>query len=618
MPLSTALAIATSGLTVNSRELDLVAANIANADTVGYTKKSVSRQETVHNGQINSVIGTGIQRSIDEAAQQQYWSESAATTYASQLNDYLGRLDQLFGTPGGVDALDTMVNDFAQSLQKLGNSPDDRVAQLEVLNHATVLAEKLNSTSDSVQLLRQEAEDSLGSAVDSLNTALQDIERLDQKIRTISLSGEEPSGLMDQRDQLINQVSQLLDIKVDHLPENGVRITSLNGITLYDLEASEFHFDANTNVSAETKWSSDPTDRELGTIYLAGNGGALLDVTATNGLNGGKIGALLELRDESLVEAQAQLDELAAAMAEAFSSYQVSGTAATSGAQAGFELDLAALQAGDEMTLSYVDTSTGDTHVVSFMRVDSASALPLSDDVTARSDDTVVGIDFSGGMASVVSQIQAELGANFTVSNPSGDVVSILDDGAAGAIDINSLNASVTATSLQGTAGVLPMFVDAGSGPGVYTGALEGHGQKTGFASRITLNANLITDPSLLVKYDSSTDAADQTRPTALYNAFSDTSYSLVYKSGGTPVEMSIDEFSRQIITYQAEQAAFAKTRSEGQDIVMNNVQTRLEESSKVDVDAELAKLLELQTAYAANARVMSTVQEMLNALMQI
>ena len=618
MTLSTALSIANAGLSVTSAELDVVATNISNADTVGYTRKTIDRAEAVYDGRLTGVVNTSTQRAIDELAQAQYWNETSATQYSATLNDYLAQVDEIFGQPGTNSTLDTLVNDFAEALQALATNPDDATARLEVLNDASVLATRLNSSADSVQALRQDAEYAIEAATDTLNDTLQQIEKLDQEIRVFSLSGDEPSGLLDQRDSLITELSQLVDIKVQHTDNNGVRISTSSGVMLYDLEASEFAFSSYGNVSAETSWSTNASERELSSIYLTGSGGSMIDVTASNGFVGGSIGALFELRDETLVEAQMQLDELAAGLADAFSEYMVPGTAATAGAQEGFELDLGAVQPGDEFTLTYEDVSTGETQTVSFIRVDSTAALPLSDDATARTDDSVVGIDFSSGMADVVTQIQASLGGNFTVSNPSGNMLSILDDGATNLVNIGSFNATVTATGLTDTAEALPMFVDSGTGGGVYTGSFENGSQEAGFASRISVNANLEADPGLLVQYDSTVGSGDQTRPTALYNALTQDRFTFAHRVGGETVEMSVDDFANYIISYQAEQAATAKTRYQGQEIVMNNVQSRLEDSSKVDVDTELARLLELQTAYSANARVMTAVREMLDALMRI
>lgn len=618
MSLNTALTVAASGLTTTSREMDVVAANIANADTVGYTKKTLARQDSVHEGQTGSVFSVGTQRTINALAQKQFWTETGATEYSSTINNFLAQVDKMFGKPGSSTALDSNFNNFSQSLQALAANPDDQTARLDVLNKANLLSKQLNNSSQTIQALRQDAEYRLDRSVDDLNGALKDIERLDHEIRQISLSGEQPAGLMDQRDRLISQVSGLVGINVEPVPGNSVKITTVGGISLYDEKASEFRFDPNTKVSAETNWDRDPAKRELGSLVLSTPNGNSYDVTKGHGFSGGAIGALIELRDETLPEAQAQLDELAAGMAKAFSTQEVAGTAETSGAQEGFSVDLAGLQDGDTITLTYTDTATGDRHTVSFVKVGDSGTLPLGNDVTARTDDKVVGIDFSSGMAGVVAQIQAELGGNFTVSNPAGSTLTILDDGAAGAIDIDAMSAQVTATGLQDSAGAVPLFVDAGIGHGIFSGKQDGVPQKVGFAGRIAVNPDLVDNPNRLVQFAADTGSADQTRPTALFEALSQTKFSLVYKDGGEPAQMTIKEFSRHIISYQAEQSADAKTRLEGQQIVMNNVQVRVEAGSKVKVDDELARLLELQTAYSANARVMSAVREMMDALMRV
>ncbi|WP_319532147.1 flagellar hook-associated protein FlgK [uncultured Cohaesibacter sp.] len=618
MALQTALSIAQSGLRTTNRELEIVASNVTNANTVGYTRKLSNREEIVLNGDVTSVIDTDVRRSLDLVAQKQYWTETAATGYTSTIHDYLQQVDAIFGTPGDGNALDALVNDFASSLQALQTIPDDAASRLEVLHTASVLTQRMNEASETLQELRQDAELAIEASVQELNGYLQDIQTLDKQIQAFSQQGDNPAGLMDQRDQLITKLSELVPVRVEHGKDNSVSISLANGLTVYDQAAVEFEFTANGAVAPQTEWDSDPALSKLGSIYLKSNTGALYDVTNTSDFNSGKIGALLELRDDLLVEAQNQLDNLADGLADAFSKYDVEGTAATSGLQAGFDVDLAALQSGNEVTLSYEDVGTGETHVVTFVRVDSATSLPLGDDVTARNDDTVYGIDFSGGMASVATQIQTALGGAFSVSNPSGSTIQILDDGAANTVNVLALDASVTATGLQDQAGALPFFVDGGQGPGLYTGSVDGQRQQTGFAGRITVNPDLINDQTLLVKYSSGIGDADQTRPEALYDALTNLDLTFGYQTDGSPVTMTVDEYARQFISYQAEQASAAKTRHEGQEIVMNNVQQRFEDGAKVDVDTELANLLELQTAYSANARVMTAVKEMMDALLRI
>ena len=618
MGLGQALSIASSGLRATNRELEITASNITNANTPGYTRKVSNREDVTVNGTVTAVIGTTVQRTIDEVAQKQLWTETAASNYTSVMADYLGQVDATMGQPGGPNALDTLLNAFSSALQTLQTSPDDAASRLDVLNDAAILAQKINQSADKVQSLRQDSEFAIESAIDDMNQLLRDIQDIDGRIQEMTLNHIEPVGMMDQRDALISQLSELVPLRVDDAPNNSVHISLENGISIYDQTASQFEFDAYGTISAETKRDGGSGQGLLGKISLVSQGGTHHDLTDTGGFEGGKIGALLELRDEILVETQNQLDSLADGLADAFAKYDVEGTAVTVGAQDGFDVDLSNLQSGDEFTLTYQDVSTGKTNVVTFVRVDSSTSLPLGDDVTARGDDSVVGIDFSGGMASVASQIQAALGGSFTVSNPSGSNIQILDDGAANTVDLTALDARMTATGLQDQAGALPFFVDGGAGPGLYTGSVDGMTQQTGFASRIQINADLMADPSLLVKYSAGVGDSDQTRPDALYDALGNTELQFNLKDGGAPVTMSVDEYAREVIAYQAQQSSTAQTRNEGQKIVMSNVMARYEEGSKVDIDTELAHLLELQTAYTANARVMTAVKEMMDSLMNI
>ena len=74
----------------------------------------------------------------------------------------------------------------------------------------------------------------------------------------------------------------------------------------------------------------------------------------------------------------------------------------------------------------------------------------------------------------------------------------------------------------------------------------------------------------------------------------------------------------RQMISQQGAAADGASSLKEGQDLVVKSLQQRFNDDSGVNVDAEMATLLQLQTAYGANARVMTTVRDLLDLLMKL
>jgi flagellar hook-associated protein 1 FlgK len=84
------------------------------------------------------------------------------------------------------------------------------------------------------------------------------------------------------------------------------------------------------------------------------------------------------------------------------------------------------------------------------------------------------------------------------------------------------------------------------------------------------------------------------------------------------PFSGSLPEFMRQVVSQQGDAAAAADSLKQGQDVVYNALQKRFNDSAGVNVDEEMANLLNLQNSYAANARVLSAVKDMLNALLNI
>jgi flagellar hook-associated protein 1 FlgK len=255
------------------------------------------------------------------------------------------------------------------------------------------------------------------------------------------------------------------------------------------------------------------------------------------------------------------------------------------------------------------------------MRVDDVSALPLSDGVTADPNDRVIGLDFSAGAASVVSQINAALGGVVPqFSNPSGTTLRILDNGAGGNVAITAVSATVTQTALAGGALELPLFVDGNT---VYTGAVRSSGaQSIGLAARVRVNPAVLADPSRLVVFQTSppTAAGDGSRPDFILDRINNAVLEFSPRSGiGTsiaPFSGSLSAFMRQMISQQGDAAQAAASLKEGQDVVVGSLQQRFDEDASINIDEEMATLLNLQTAYAANARVLSTVKEMLDLLM--
>jgi flagellar hook-associated protein 1 FlgK len=616
MGLSAAMSAALSGLRASQIGLDVVADNVSNAGSAGYTRKTLGNTQQVIAGETNGVRVGEVTRSLDTLLQRQMLAENSGSGYTATKLSYHDRLDQLYGTPGGAGSLDTVVNEFTKSLQALVTSPDTYTARSEVLNTAQLLAQHLNGMSDDVQLMRTEAEATISTKIDRVNQLLENIARLNEQIVSQGAGGAPPAGLADERDRVVSELSTLMDIRVVPREDNKIAIFTTSGTMLFDKEPALLSFDARGSLDATTLYSQNTSERGVGTIVLTSPNGFQIDMIADKQFRSGEIAALVELRDRVLVEAQNQLDTLAASLSTALSNRTVAGEPAASAGQTGFSLDLTGMQNGNEIRISYV--SGGQSRQAVFVPVDPSTPLPLSNAYSGGSAVPVIG--FTGGAIGAVAAIQAQLGAGFSVTSI-GESLTILDDGAANTTDVTGATASITNTTTNGPGPEIPLFLD-GAYATVYTGELDGVPQKRGYAARIGVNQEIVSDRSLLVKMTAATPNGDATRPKFLYDALTKTETIFPPDTGiggaKNPYKASVTSFARQIVETQGANAATAQNLDSGQQVVVKSLEDRFKQESGVNIDTEMALLLQLQNAYAANARVMTTVKEMLDLLLRM
>ncbi|MGX7742688.1 flagellar hook-associated protein FlgK [Rhodopseudomonas parapalustris] len=622
MSLGDALSIAMAGLRVNQSAISLVSSNVANAETPGYVRKTLNQGVTVSGQTGTGVQVNGINRQLDDYILAQLRTETSGAAYASLRSSYLNQLQGLYGDPNATGTLEDAFNGLTTALQALSTSPDSTSARIGVLNAAQTIASSLNAMSNGIQTLRAGCETGLNDSVSSANNLLKQIASINNQIRTNPQGGTSTdaatAALLDQRDQAINQLSQLMDIRVVTNGANQVTVFTGSGVQLAGMEAATLSFNAQGTVNPSTTWSSNSLTSQLGSITVSYDSGSSIDITSS--LKSGQMAAYVELRDKTLVTAQTQLDQFAATLSSSLSDKTTAGTAVTSGASSGFALDLSGMQNGNTINIAYTDTATGQQHTVTVVRVDDPKLLPLPQTATNDPKDYVVGVDFSGVSGSVISQLNSALSTrNLQFSGTYPGAVNVLDN--AGFSTVNSASVTTTVTALAGGSVEVPLFNDNGA---AYSGARSTSGnQMTGYAQRISVNADLIKDNSRLVVYSTSptTAAGDTARPDFMIKQMMKSQYYYSASTGigsdSAPFKGSLESFLQQFIGQQGSNAAAAKQLSDGQNVVLNTLQQKLSTSSGVNMDEEMAHLLSLQNAYAANARVMSTINQMYQTLMQ-
>ena len=472
-----------------------------------------------------------------------------------------------------------------------------------------------------MQALRSNAEQDIAAAVTQANNDMTQIAKLNSQLQSLPANDNNAATLMDQRDSAINDLSQLMDIRVVTDNANQATVYTTSGLQLVGVQASQLSFNSQGTLNASSLWNSNPVLSTAGNLTLNFPNGASVDMIETKAIGSGRIGADLKLRDTTLVQAQTQLDQLAATLASSLSDLTTSGTPVTVGSKAGFDLDLSNVLPGNSINLTYTDTATNTPHQITIVRVDDPTALPLPN-TAASPNDKVIGVNFQGGMASIVSQIAAAVGnTNLQFSNPAGSTLRVLDNGAA-AVSVNAASTTVTTTALANGNTQLPVFTD-GSTP--YTGVITGRGiQLTGFAGRISVNSALVSDPSKFVVYNTSplTTAGDTTRSDFLYSQLTAGLFTYSPQTGlgsrTSPLKGTLPNYLQQFLNLQSNAASSAQQLAQGQDVVVKTLQQKVNSTSGVNIDAEMANLIALQNTYAANAHVMSVLQSVMQTLMQV
>lgn len=614
MSLSASLSNALSGMSVSQNSLEVLSRNVSNAGTPGYHRQSLAITDMVAGSSSYARSGT-VQRAFNQSLQAHYTSAISQSGYTDTLASSLNRLQSFLGKPGEPGSLDTMFGQLQNALQALGTSPDNYATRASVVSQAQAMAATLNSLTNNVQELRREAETQMAAAVEHLNTSLRALKDVNAQLGDVSGGAASRNALMDQRDRLVADIAAMIDVKVEYRGDDTVAIMTRSGIGIADGGVASFDFIRSGAVGAESRFHVDPAQSGVGILTLQTISGSKIDVVQQGLVQSGRLGAMIELRDNALVAAQNQLDEIAAGLALAFSTNTVAGQTATDGTRNGFSLDLSTLQSGNDFTLKV--NVGGAPRTIKVVRVDDPSSLPI--DFTDTSGARVVGMDFSN-ITNVTSALSSLLGAGFTVSDDGSHTITVLDDGPAANTDVIGLTGHATSTDNQVGLPALNLFVDRGDKP--FTNDLSGRDQKVGFAGRIAVSTDVLLDNTLLVRSEASTSLGNTTRADFLLDQFQTMNFASPQTNGlgrgSYRLAGTISDMIAQTMDHAGNVAGVAISQRTTQQLTMEALEQRMEAEYGVNVDEEMARLIELQNAYAANSRIIAAVQELMNRLMEI
>ncbi|NRB35173.1 MAG: flagellar hook-associated protein FlgK [Rhodobacteraceae bacterium] len=310
MSLTAAIHGAMSGLKAASRGTQIVSENISNATNPDYARRSLALGASAIAGPGVRVLG--VNRHADPvllAGKRDADAEFAAAKIAS---DFWTEAQRLVGAPEEEGTLAAQLNQFESALIATASMPDS-ASRLDILAQtASDLASGLVTASEGVQDLRTRADRDIALQVDQLNTALQDVAKLNKRIRYTAANGGSIAGLQDQRQARVDAINEIVPINVIDRGDGVIALYSDGGAILLDGSAVEIGF---TPVNLVTPYMTQ-SNGLLGGLTL--NGSPIASGPDRHALPGGSLAALFDLRDRLGVQMQDDLDIVARDLVERF------------------------------------------------------------------------------------------------------------------------------------------------------------------------------------------------------------------------------------------------------------------------------------------------------------
>ncbi|CUA96670.1 flagellar hook-associated protein FlgK [Thiomonas bhubaneswarensis] len=304
---------ALTGLQAAQSALQVTGNNIANVNTPGYSRETAVQSSLTPSLYGGQYLGNGTQieavtRSYSAYLQSQVWSTTATASGAQTLNTQLQSIVNLVA--GANAGLSTSINQFfASGVAQVAANPSDMPSRQNLISQSQALAQTFQTSAQQLQDAASGVNQQLQQSVTAINSLTQQIAKLNVQINSMSGTGSTPNSLLDQRDQLVTQLSAQVGVTV--LPQDGNQINVFTGNGQV-LVAGAQSFDLKTVSNAY-----DPSQLE---VAYSANGAVL-----SQGLQGGALGGLLDFRSQVLQPAQNALGRIADGLAAAMNSQQAQG-----------------------------------------------------------------------------------------------------------------------------------------------------------------------------------------------------------------------------------------------------------------------------------------------------
>ncbi|HPL62866.1 MAG: flagellar hook-associated protein FlgK [Syntrophales bacterium] len=554
------LSTSRDALLANLTAINVTGSNVANVNTPGYSRVrpifgSISQSGI---GIDRSSVGVNIQeiqRIYDKYLEAQIVQQQQEIGYHDMRKSMLDRVESSLNESDG-GGINELLSKFWNAWNDLAANPSGSTERDVLLKTSESLAYRFRQQGDDLLDIQQDANTTIADLITETNADLVEFASLNDKIVTIEIDGGNANSLRDTRAQLLKEIGTTLDIQYYETSDGAVNIYLANGNALVQGDIY-WQLDAVENVDNSSYYD----------IVITTSPGEVLNGVIT----GGKIGALLELRDATLVGYINQLNDLAINVANKVNSqhrlgydmYNNAGGLFFSEITDARDMQVAAAIAADSQKIAAASTVNGDGGNALAMGT-------LKDERMYMSLSAITATDFDAGG----------------------------DNPAARAVLNNRAEAYKATTS--------NIVLTRGAAPGDWT--VTGNG---GYAGLAVLSADATT---IVLDLDNSGTADITITLTGTWEQDDTLSFSM---SADETSSTQSDYFSN-LLSRVGQDVLSAGQNADRQEDVMTQLENQRESVSGVSIDEEMMQLMKYQFAYSAAGQLVTTVKEMLDLLIEL
>ncbi|EHD3050069.1 flagellar hook-associated protein FlgK [Campylobacter upsaliensis] len=593
-----------TGLKASEVQIATTGNNISNANATFYTRQRVVQTTNgyITTGGVQVGTGTAIESIVrlhDEHAYFKLKNASTQQEYTGYLGQVLEEISQRFPDLKNTGILNNLEN-YNKAWNDFASNPNENATKIALVNATKTLAESVNEAHSTLKKVQQKVNDDIKSTVEEINRIGEEIAHINKQIYgEEALPTDHANELRDRRDELELTLSKLVSAvasKNEIVQDNRFEQTITDPGHHYNLSIEGFSIVDGVNFHP-LKLDYDDKNKSY-SIYYQTPDEKIHDLTAK--LKGGQLGAQLDLRGRDYDKLEGAYDNgILQGYIDSLNTFSKTLITETNNLYAG--------SAKNSATSDYLEGLTGDVPLMNYDRTIQAGTfdIVIYDEKGNEKVRKSITIDVTTTMNDLMNQIKANTDDNKD-NNSGNDVDDFINasfsfdsKSNSGLFQINAKNGFKVSLEDKGT-----NFAGAFSVGGFFSGK---------DASDIRVKESLLSDPSTVRASKNGVDSGNDMANQIIQLQYNKVSF---YNKDGTIDELTMEEYYRKFTGQIASDGENNNVIHKSNMTLYNSVYAEYQSKSGVNTNEELAALIQWQSSYGAAAKIVSTVDQMLDTLL--